>query len=177
MVVNIKIKVKTEITVVTIPIFLDLVQPTKEIIDSKDIIPNKRVAAPSVLWYVNSLLSIFSGYPGVVIIITAVHANMEIRNKPAANVEVSRIYFISFVLTSATKRFAITKIEKPPKSETIKTVWLESLFQYSKLISVIIFFLYVFVKGQLSFPVDKNKNTAQKNRAFTINLLFQDLLA
>lgn len=102
MVVSIKIKVKTEITVVTIPIFLDLVQPTKEIIESKDMIPNKRVAAPSVLWYVNSLLSIFSGYPGVVIIMTAVHANMEIRNKPAANVEVNRIYFISFVLTSAT---------------------------------------------------------------------------
>lgn len=176
MVVNIKIKVKTEITVVTIPIFLDLVQPTKEIIESKDIIPNRRVAAPSVLWYVNSLLSIFSGYPGVVIIMTAVHANMEIRNKPAANVEVNRIYFISFVLTSATKRFAITKIEKPPKSETIKTVWLESLFQYSKLISLIIFF-YVFVNSKLSFPYNKNKNTAQKNRAFTINLLFQDLLA
>lgn len=124
--------------VVIIPIFLDLVQPTKEIIAIKDIVPERNVITPRILSNIKSLLTIFFGNPTVVIIITDVHAKIETRNKLAAKVATTMTYFDNRVFRSEIKRFAITRIENPPSSELIKTVCVASLFQYSKVISSMI---------------------------------------
>ena len=124
--------------VVILPIVFDLTQPTEEIIAINDMVPNKKVIAPSVRWKVRSLLTTLYGYPTVVIIITDVHANIETRNKPAAKVAKTIMYFDNLVFRSEINKFAITRIENPPSRELIKTICVASLFQYSKVISMMI---------------------------------------
>src|SRR5690606_18802066 len=69
-------------------------------------------------------------------------ANTVIRKKLAAKVDDAIILLVNRVFVSDTKKCAITAIENPPSSELIVIICSASLFQYSKVISVIILFFY-----------------------------------
>ena len=111
--------VVTPTIVVRIPIFFDFVQPDKEIIVNREIIPNKNEITPIDLKGVKSPISTFMGYPSVVIIIILVIANRLIRKKQAAKIEVPIIMFVNRFFVSDTKKFAMIAIENPPSNELI----------------------------------------------------------
>ncbi len=117
--INININVVIPMAVVNLPVFFDLVQPAKEIRVINDIIPKKNEITPTSLGSNKSLSITFRGYPVVVFIRSVVIAKTETKKKLAADVDTIMIFFDKRVLTSDTKRFAITAIENPPSNELI----------------------------------------------------------
>ena len=136
--IKIVIKVIIPITVVNIPIFLDLVQPAKEIIVINEIIPDRKVLTPIIRGNFKSLCLTSIGYPLVVIISTPVIAKTVIKKKQAANIEAIIIFLVRRVFVLETNRLATTAIENPASKELIVIVISANLFQYSNVISVII---------------------------------------
>ncbi len=124
--------------VVNLPIFLDLVQPAKEIIVIKDIIPKRNVIPPIIDGIIKSPFVILRGNPFVVIIRIFVIANTEVKKKLAAKIVAFIIFLDKRVFVSDTKKFAITVMENPLSNELITIIWSESLFQYSNDISSIL---------------------------------------
>ncbi|CAL67199.1 membrane protein [Christiangramia forsetii KT0803] len=135
----IKRNVKIPIVVVNRPNFFDLVQPAREIMAISETIPKRNKITPTILGSIKSVCITFIGYPSVVIIRSFVIAKTVIKNEPAAKVAVIIIIFDKRVFVSETKRFAITAIENPPSNELIVIICSASLFQYSNVISIIIF--------------------------------------
>jgi hypothetical protein len=116
---SIDINVSTPIIVVNIPIFFDFVQPDKEIIINKEMIPNRNEKKPITLVGVKSSLITSVGYPCVVIIRIFVMAKRVIRKKHAAKIDAPIILLVNLDFVSDTKKFAIIAIENPPSNEVI----------------------------------------------------------
>jgi len=108
--------------VVNLPIFFDLVQPDKEIMVIKDIIPKINAIPPIIDGVIKSPFFISIGNPFVVIIRIFVIANTEIKKKLAAKTEAFIIDLDKRVFISDTKKFAITAMENPPNKELISII-------------------------------------------------------
>lgn len=127
-----------DMTVVIIPIFLDLVQPANDIIMDNARRPNRSDEVPIIRFNKKSAVVTFFKYPpGVVFIIIVVNAKTEIRKLAVAVTAAIKIAFKILLFLSETKRFATTVIEKPLNSEEIRTVCFASSFQYSKVICIL----------------------------------------
>ncbi|MDB9954244.1 hypothetical protein OAD49_01645 [Flavobacteriaceae bacterium] len=125
------------IAVVNLPIFFDLVHPAKEITDVNERIPKRKKNPPVVRGNNKSSLTTLKGNPSVVIRSSLVIAKTVIKKKLAAKVDAIIILLDNRVFISDTKRLAIIAIENPPSKELINIVWSASLFQYSKVASII----------------------------------------
>lgn len=116
-------RVITPITVVKIPVFLDLVQPDNEISIDSATKPIIKVVIPIILGSKKSFAVTFSKYPpSVVIIKIFVIAKTETRKQLADIVAVFSNQFVSLLLLSETIMLATIAIEKPPNNALINMV-------------------------------------------------------
>lgn len=110
-------KVITPTEVVNIPVFLDLVQPDRDIMTANEVIPKTKAIIPIFLENTKSAYSIDFGNSSLVNIEILVIANTVIKKQPEAIVVTLRMLFSSLLLESFTIRLAVIAIENPLSRE------------------------------------------------------------
>jgi hypothetical protein len=116
----IRIKVNIPVIVANHPIFVERVQPAREIIIMRENIPMIKVTAPISLGRIRSRESTSKGNPPVVSIRILVMEKILMINELEAIMAAFIIRFDHLPAESETRKFAIVAIENPPSRELIR---------------------------------------------------------